>query len=65
MGDSHPRAPDEKHQPRRKASKSMHETKALWCDCCSCEAEPRWREVAEEMGIDLSDDIPEGGDDSA
>jgi len=33
----------------------MHEGIALWCDCCSCEAEPRWVEVAAELGIDLSD----------
>ncbi len=32
----------------------MHENVPVWSDpCCSCEAEPYWREVAEEMGIDL------------
>lgn len=35
---------------------SMHEGIAPWCDCCVCEAEPYWAEVAEELGIDLSDD---------
>ena len=40
--------------PRRKRA-NMHEGKAVWCDCCSCEAEPRWAAVAEEMGISLSD----------
>lgn len=34
---------------------SMHEGIAPWCDCCVCEAEPYWAEVAEEMGISLSD----------
>ena len=33
----------------------MHDGIGVWCDCCSCEAEPRWIEVAEELGIDLSD----------
>lgn len=35
---------------------SMHERVAVWCDCCSCAAEPYWLEVAEELGIDLDDD---------
>jgi len=34
---------------------SMHEGIAPWCDCCVCEAEPYWVEVAEELGINLSD----------
>jgi hypothetical protein len=34
---------------------SMHDGVAVWCDCCSCEAEPYWVAVAEELGIDLSD----------
>ncbi len=33
-------------------SLSMHEGVTEWCDCCSCEAEPYWMEVAEELGID-------------
>jgi len=41
--------------PGRK-SRSMHEGIAVWCDCCSCEAEPYWVAVAEEMGIDLGSD---------
>ncbi|WP_158262660.1 hypothetical protein [Photobacterium sanctipauli] len=41
---------DERQQPM-----SMHEGIAPWCDCCVCEAEPYWAEVAEEMGISLSD----------
>lgn len=36
-------------------SLSMHEGIAVWCDCCSCEAEERWVEVGEKMGIDMSD----------
>ncbi|MBS1189518.1 MAG: prolyl-tRNA synthetase [Rhodocyclaceae bacterium] len=40
---------------------SMHEGIAVWCDCCSCEAEPRWVEVANEMGIDLGDYEDEDG----
>lgn len=38
---------------------SMHEGIALWCDCCICEAEPYWAEVAEQMGISLSDRLEE------
>jgi hypothetical protein len=34
----------------------MHEGIAVWCDCCSCEAEPYWVEIGEEMGIDLGSD---------
>jgi hypothetical protein len=34
----------------------MHEGIAVWCDCCSCAAEPYWLAVAEEMGIDLGSD---------
>lgn len=32
---------------------SMHEGVPVWHDCCCCEAEPYWAELAEEMGIDL------------
>jgi hypothetical protein len=35
---------------------SMHEGIAVWCDCCSCEAEPYWQAVAEELGIDPGSD---------
>lgn len=41
---------------KKRSSKSMHEGVAVWCDCCSCEAEPYWREVADELGIDLGSD---------
>ena len=41
---------------KRKKSISMHEGIAVWCDCCSCEAEPYWVEVAQELGIDLGSD---------
>lgn len=40
-------------------SKSMHEGIAVWCDCCSCEAEPYWAELAEEMGVELYNDYEE------
>jgi hypothetical protein len=36
-------------------SKSMHAGIAVWCDCCSCEMEPYWAEVAREMGVEFSD----------
>ena len=44
--DTYPNAP----RPKKKRS-NMHEGIAVWCDCCSCEAEPLWREVAEKLGI--------------
>lgn len=42
------------NRPARRIS--MHEGIAVWCDCCSCAAEPYWLEVAEELGIDLGSD---------
>ncbi|MGD8309318.1 MAG: hypothetical protein PVG98_07715 [Chromatiales bacterium] len=41
---------------QRRRSLSMHDGIAVWCDCCSCEAEPYWVAVAEEMGVDLGSD---------
>ena len=43
-------------------SKSMHHGIAVWCDCCSCAAEPYWLAVAEEMGIDLGSDYEDDAD---
>ena len=40
----------------KKRSLSMHDGIAVWCDCCSCEAEPYWVEAAEAMGLDLGSD---------
>jgi hypothetical protein len=51
-GASQPAVPAEKKGTMRL---SMHDGVAVWCDCCSCEAEPYWLAVAEEPGIDLSD----------
>lgn len=34
------------HRPRK--SLSMHENVPVWYDCCSCEAEPYWAELAGE-----------------
>lgn len=33
---------------KKKKSLSMHEDVPVWCDCCSCEAEPYWIELMEE-----------------
>ena len=33
---------------RFKMTKSMHDGVEVWCDCCSCEAEPYWVEAMEE-----------------
>jgi hypothetical protein len=54
-----PAAPAEMKERKRA---NMHEGIGVWCDCCSCEAEPRWVEVAEELGIDLSDYEDEGAE---
>lgn len=45
-------------RPKRRGrkSKSMHDGIAVWCDCCSCEAEPYWAELADEMGVELYND---------
>lgn len=51
--------PEPPQKPAARKSLSMHENVATWCDCCSCEAEPRWLEVAEELGIDLGSDYEE------
>jgi hypothetical protein len=54
-------------QPTKKARKrvSMHDGIAVWCDCCSCAAEPYWLAVAEEMGIDLGSDYEDEDTESA
>ncbi len=45
--------------PTKRRRISMHEGIAVWCDCCSCAAEPYWLEVAEELGVDLGSDYEE------
>ena len=44
--------------PLTRAAKpiSMHDDVPLWHDCCCCEAEPRWIDVAPELSIDLDAD---------
>ena len=44
----------------RRRPMSMHEGIASWCDCCSCEAEPYWVAVAEELGIAPVSDYEDG-----
>jgi len=41
---------------KKRKRANMHDGIAVWCDCCSCEAEPYWVAVAEELGIDLGSD---------
>jgi hypothetical protein len=50
----HPATPGSAKKRRR--SPSMHEGIAVWCDCCSCEAEPYWIEIAQSMGMELGSD---------
>lgn len=35
-------------QSRFTMTQSMHDGVEVWCDCCSCEAEPYWVEAMEE-----------------
>ena len=51
-----PESPVTPAEPKRSRSISMHDGIAVWCDCCSCEAEPYWVEIAKEMGMDLGSD---------
>lgn len=52
-----PSPPDSPPLTRKRKKKhiSMHEGIGVWADCCSCEAEPYWREHAEEMGVTFND----------
>ena len=34
---------------------SMHDGVDVWCDCCSCEAEPYWIAAGENTGISSRD----------
>ncbi len=39
-------------KPKRRKGISMHDDVPVWCDCCSCEAEPYWLEAMEnELAI--------------
>ena len=46
---------DPRAGPKKRKRANMHEGIAVWCDSCSCEAEPYWAAVAEELGLDLGD----------
>ena len=52
MDDKHPAngntAKDNAPTRARSRSLSMHEDVPVWYDCCSCEAEPYWAELAEQ-----------------
>jgi hypothetical protein len=50
---SQPQHPEVGCQKPLVTSRSMHEGVPDWHDVCCCEAEPRWVEVAHELGIDL------------
>lgn len=36
-------------------SKSMHDGVEVWCDCCSCEAEPYWIEAMKDYELQVAD----------
>lgn len=50
--------------PAKRERISMHAGIAVWCDCCSCAAEPYWLEVAEELGVDLDSDSADAARDN-
>ena len=37
-------------------SKSMHDGVEVWCDCCSCEAEPYWVEAMADFDAQVARD---------
>ena len=39
-------------------TKSMHQGVEIWCDCCSCEAEPYWVEAMRELDKSNPDGTP-------
>lgn len=41
-------AQTESRQVKSTMSKSMHDGVEVWCDCCSCEAEPYWIEAMKD-----------------
>ena len=47
--DATPTPHDQGRRARAARSLSMHDGVPVWCDCCSCEAEPYW---VEAMGMD-------------
>jgi hypothetical protein len=44
-----------------KHSMSMHDRVAVWCDCCSCEAEPYWAAIADQIGTGIISDHKDAG----
>ena len=42
------KAQAESRQFKSQMSKSMHDGVEVWCDCCSCEAEPYWVEAMKD-----------------
>ena len=57
------RQPATRRARKKRPHTSMHEGIAVWCDCCSCEAEPYWQAVAGELGIDLGSDYEDEDED--
>ena len=41
-----------------KHTKSMHDGVPVWCDCCSCEAEPYWVAIGKELEAEISSHWP-------
>ncbi|MFN3593735.1 MAG: hypothetical protein ACK4TK_03505 [Thiobacillaceae bacterium] len=58
-----PESAGQEAAPAKRRRISMHEGIAVWCDCCSCAAEPYWLEVAEELGVDLGSEYEDEASD--
>jgi len=57
--DQPPPAVSDPAWPGRHMAGEMHHNVPVWSDpCCCCEAEPYWRAVAEELGIDVDGEAP-------
>ena len=51
---SQQKAKAESSQVKSTMSKSMHDGVEVWCDCCSCEAEPYWSEAMKDYDENLN-----------
>jgi len=37
------------HQTQLEPHTRLNENVPMWCDCCTCEPEPHWQQVADEL----------------
>lgn len=51
---THSNSPDGPTKSSGGMSLSMHDGVEVWCDCCSCEAEPYWLAAFEKEDVTAS-----------